>query len=61
MKFPLVIVYMIIAFNITVFTVILQADWLIFHSPVLKVICWIATVGTWALAYVKRYSFIKLF
>lgn len=61
MKFPLVIVYMIVAFNITVFTVFLQADVLILHSPILKVICWIASVAAWVLAYVKRYTFIKLF
>lgn len=61
MKFPLVIVYMIIAFNITVFTFMLQMDWLIFHSPIAKAACWIATVCAWALAYVKRHTFIKLF
>jgi hypothetical protein len=61
MKFPMVIVYMAIAFNITVFTVMLQMDMLIFHSPIAKVVCWIATVVTWALAYFKRHSFIKLF
>jgi hypothetical protein len=61
MKFPLVIVYMIIAFNITMFTIFLQADVLILHSPVLKVICWAATVGAWALSYYKRHAVIKLF
>ncbi|HKB58578.1 MAG TPA: hypothetical protein VKC56_00890 [Gallionellaceae bacterium] len=61
MKFPLIIVYMIVALNITMFTIFLQADLLILHSMVLKVICWIATVASWALAYYKRHTFIQLF
>lgn len=61
MKFPMVIVYMIIGFNLTVFSFMLQMDWLIFHSPIAKVVCWVATVGAWALAYVKRHTYIKLF
>lgn len=53
-KLPAVVVYMIIAFNITAFTVILQMDMLIFKSVTLKVICWALTIGAWYLSYLKR-------
>ena len=53
-KLPAVIVYMIIAFNITAFTVILQLDMLIFKSVTIKIISWTLTVGAWYLAYLKR-------
>lgn len=61
MKFPLVILYMIVAFNLTAFSFMLQMDWFYFHSPVAKVICWILSAAAWVLAYYKRHTFIKLF
>ncbi len=61
MRFPLVIVFAAIAFNISMFTLLLQADVLIFHSPVFKAFCWIATVIAWVLAYKYRHKSIKLF
>jgi hypothetical protein len=60
-KLPLVIIYMIIAFNITAFTVIMQIDWLIFNSVFAKVIAWTFTVGAWILAYINRDKFVKIF
>jgi len=53
-KVPAVILYMIIAFNITAFTVVLQMDVLIIDSFTAKVISWALTIGSWYLAYVKR-------
>ena len=61
LKLPLLVVYMIIAFNITAFTLLLQLDWLIYHSILAKVIAWALTIGSWALAYIKRDKFISLF
>lgn len=61
LKLPLLVVYMIIAFNITAFTLLLQLDWLIFHSILAKVVAWMFTIGAWVLAYVKRDKYITLF
>jgi hypothetical protein len=52
---------MVIAFNITAFTVIMQIDWLIFNSVFAKVIAWTFTVGAWILAYINRDKFVKIF
>ena len=60
-KLPLFVVYAMIAFNITAFTVLLQMNMLIFNSIYIKIICWILTLGAWALTYVKRNKFIILF
>ena len=59
-KLPMVIVYMIIAFNITAFTVFLQLDYLKFNSIYLKIIFWILTIGAWALAYIKRDQIVQI-
>ncbi len=61
MRLPLVIVFAAIAFNISMFTLLLQFDKLVIHSPVFKVVCWIATVIAWWLAYKYRAKSIKLF
>lgn len=53
-KFPLIILFAIIAFNVTVFAVMLQMDWLIFHALILKIIAWVAAAGAWYLTYVNR-------
>jgi hypothetical protein len=54
MRVPAVIVYMIIAFNVTAFTLLLQFDLLIFNSVIIKIIAWALTIGAWYLAYLKR-------
>lgn len=59
-KLPMVIVYMIIAFNITAFTLFLQLDFLIFNAIWIKVIAWLLTIGAWALAYINRDKFVKI-
>ena len=61
MRIPLIIIYSIIAFNITVFTIMLQMDWLIFNSPVAKAFFWMLTIGAWVLAYINRAKSIKLY
>ncbi len=60
-KLPLVIIYMIIAFNITAFTLFLQLDMLIFNSLIAKVIAWIFTIGAWVMAYINRDKCVALF
>jgi hypothetical protein len=60
-RLPISIIYAMIAFNITAFTVILQLDILIFTSIIAKVISWTLTVGAWTLVYLKRNQFITLF
>jgi hypothetical protein len=61
MRFPLVVVFAAIAFNISMFTVLLQADVLILHSPILKAVCWTATLVAWVLTYKYRGKSVKLF
>ncbi len=61
MRLPLVIVFAIIAFNISVFTLMLQADMLIFNSIIAKAFFWLLTAGAWAMAYKYRAKSIKLF
>jgi hypothetical protein len=59
-KLPLVIVYMIIAFNLTAFSVFLQLDVLIFNALIYKIIAWALTVGAWFLAYKNRNKFVTI-
>ena len=56
-KFPLVVVYAIIALNISVFTGLLQANFLMIQSPVAKAIAWTFTIAAWTLAYLNRHKF----
>ena len=56
-KFPLVTVYAIVAFNITVFTALLQMNYLIFQSPVAKAIAWAFTLAAWGITYMNRHKF----
>ena len=56
-KLPLVIIYAIIAFNITAFTVV---DLLVFQSLTIKVIASILTIVSWVLAYKNRDKFVRL-
>jgi hypothetical protein len=61
LKLPLSVIYAMIAFNITAFTVILQLDMLVFNSIIAKIIAWALTIGAWAMVYIKRNKFITLF
>jgi len=56
-KVPLVIIYAIIAFNITAFTV---ADLLLFQSLTIKIIASIMTLVSWLLAYLNRNKFLRI-
>ncbi|NNM70268.1 MAG: hypothetical protein HKM00_09970 [Gallionella sp.] len=60
-RLPMVIVYMIVALNFTLFTLLLQLDMLMFHFLIAKVIAWLLSVGAWVLAYKKRDKFVTLF
>jgi hypothetical protein len=54
LPYPFFVLFSMLAFNITAFTVMLQMDMLIFHATLLKVIAWLATAGSWSLAYIYR-------
>ena len=56
-KLPLVIIYMIVAFNITAFTVV---DLLLFHSLIVKIIASTLTIVSWLLAYINRDKFVRI-
>jgi hypothetical protein len=60
-KLPMVIVYMIIAFNITAFTGILLMNVLVINSPVVKIIACTLSVGAWVLAYIQRDKVVQIF
>ena len=59
-KFPLVIIYAIVALNISVFTGLLQANLLIFNSPVEKAIAWAFTIAAWVVAYINRHKYFTI-
>ena len=54
LPYPLFVLFSMIAFNVTAFTVMLQMDFLIFNALILKIIAWLLTAGSWYLAYVYR-------
>jgi hypothetical protein len=54
LPYPFLLLFSIIAFNTTAFTVLLQMDFLMFNATIFKVIAWLATAGAWALAYIFR-------
>ena len=54
LPYPFFVLFSMIAFNVTAFTVLLQMDLLIFSATVYKVIAWLATAGSWSLAYIYR-------
>lgn len=62
MRFPLVIIYNIIAFNITATALSIQADFpVLWHaSTTTKVIVWIVAVLAWAFSYKNRRKVIDL-
>jgi hypothetical protein len=54
LPYPFFLLFSVIAFNFTAFSVLLQMDFLIFNSTIFKVIAWLATAGSWSLAYIFR-------
>jgi hypothetical protein len=54
LPYPLFILFSIIAFNVTAFTVILQLDMLIIDATIYKVIAWLVTAGSWTIVYINR-------
>jgi hypothetical protein len=60
MKLPLLVPYMIVAFNITAFATTAQLNFLVIDSVWAKAVLWILTAASWALAYVKRDTYIVI-
>ncbi len=65
-RMPLLVIYLIIALNVTMFTLVVQFDTLIFHTVIVqslavRIISWIFTIASWVLAYVKRDKYVTLF
>ncbi len=60
-KIPQSIIIAMVAFNFTMFTLMLQMDMLYFGSTTLKVIFWALTIGLWRFAYMRRDKYFKLF
>lgn len=56
-KFPLMAIYAIVAFNITSFAIMLQMDLLIFQSTIAKAIAWAFAIAAWGLTYANRNKF----
>lgn len=56
-KFPLLIIYAVVAFNVTSFAILLQFDFLVFQSPIAKAVAWAATIAAWGATYVNRNKF----
>jgi hypothetical protein len=60
-KLPQVIVFAMIAFNITAFTLLLQFDFLIFNHPLEKLAAWAVTIWAWYVTYKRRNKVFKMF
>jgi len=62
MRFPLVILYNIIAFNITAVALSVQTDFpVLWHaSTPVKVIVWLVAVGAWVYSYKNRRKVFEL-
>ena len=56
-KIPLVVVYAVVAFNVSMFTGLLQMDYLIIQSPIVKIIAWAVTIAAWIITYLNRNKF----
>ncbi len=54
LPYPYFIIASIVAVNITAFTILLQIDWMIFHSLIGKIIAWVITVIAWVFVYIYR-------
>jgi hypothetical protein len=61
LKLPQSIIYAMIAFNITAFTILLQLDMFFFKALTAKLIAWALTIIAWTLVYKKRKKFFILF
>ena len=62
MRFPLVILYNIIAFNITATALSIQTDFPVHWraSVTVKVIAWIVAVLAWVFSYKNRHKYFDL-
>jgi hypothetical protein len=60
-KFPQFIIFAIIAFNITAFTVLLQLDFFFFNSPIEKISAWAVTLWAWRVTWKRRNKYFVLF
>jgi hypothetical protein len=54
LPYPFFVLFSMIAFNVTAFTVMVQMDFLVFNATFLKIIAWLATAGSWTLVYIYR-------
>ncbi len=61
LKLPQSIIFAMVAFNITAFTVCLQVDMLPFGTMTWKIIWWALTIGAWRLTYMRRDKYFTLF
>jgi putative flippase GtrA len=63
MRFPMFILYGIVAFNITAIALSMQTDFpVVWHASVIaKAIAWVIAVSAWVLAYRNRNRFFNLF
>jgi hypothetical protein len=63
MRIPLVIVFNIIAFNLTMLAWSMQVDYpAAWHaSPTTKAIAWVAAIAAWGLSYKYRKKTLDLF
>lgn len=59
-KFPMLVIYAVIAFNVSMFTGLLQFDYLVIQSPLAKTIAWALTVTAWAVTYINRNKFFAI-
>lgn len=54
LPYPLFVLFSVVAFNITAFTVVLQLNMLIINATVYKIIAWLVTVAAWTVVYFFR-------
>lgn len=54
LPYPFFVLFSMLAFNLTAFTVMLQMDMLIFNGIIIKIIAWLLVAGSWYLAYIYR-------
>jgi len=54
LKFPLFLLFSMIAFNVTSGALVLQLDMLVFHDPVAKIVAWVFAAASWVLVFLFR-------
>ncbi len=54
LPYPFFVLFSMLAFNLTAFTVMLQMNMLVFNGIIIKIIAWLLVVGSWSLAYIYR-------